>query len=270
MNQQVAVVTRLPQSPYRIYLVGAVLAVLSLLPILLGQKPSRFSEVLALMSGVTFAIGFAAWVSFQLLRLWLSFAGKLALALLHSLVLLLSIIPARFLVAEGLGLPPQDFDVTVALVVVALYLPVWLLVIAVLTLLFYAISLGLVTLLFIGERVIDLILFMPVRLITGAVAPMQSSLRRRLSRVMNAGLAHAMGAAAVAIFAAATWEWTFAEMRSVGRPIVRLVAYFADFQRAPLYPGVEPSKRLRLHENGVVSYAERRGGEIVIAVGKVE
>jgi hypothetical protein len=260
---------RLIRSPYRTYKLAFILAILSILPILVGLKQSNYSEILAFASCLTFASGFAAWVIIQLKWLWLSFVGKLLLALLHSFVLLLSIIPARYLVAEGLGLPPQDFDVTVVLTVVVLYLPVWLLVISVLTMIFYIISLVLVLLLFLGERAIDLI-FMSLEIFTRRFLEAKTCLRRRLSKVIYAYLAHAMGAAAIAILAAATWGWTFDRMRSIGRPIVRLVAYFADFQQAPLYPGIEPSKRMRLHENGVVSYAERQGGEIIIAVGKVE
>lgn len=270
MNQQRDLLMRRLASPYRVYVVGAILAVLSLLPILLGHKTSGISDALALTAGVTFAIGFAAWIRLQLRRLWVSFAGKLALALLHSLVLLLSIVPARVLVAEGLGLPPQDFDLTVAMLVVALYLPVWLLVIASTTLLFFAIALAVVSLLFVVERLLDLIIFMPIRLFTGRMAPLEASLRRRVTWITNVGLGHAMGAAAIAILAAATWDSIVAQTRTLAGPAVRLVAYFSDFHRLPQYPGVDASKRTRLHENGVVSYAQRRGTEIVVTVGKVE
>jgi hypothetical protein len=54
------------------------------------------------------------------------------------------------------------------------------------------------------------------------------------------------------------------------RPRDFLVAYFADFQQVSLYPGVDVNRRLRLPENGVVSYAEKRGWEIVISVEKVQ
>jgi hypothetical protein len=94
INRLHHLVTRLPDGPYRIYVVAAFLGVLSLLPILLRHEPSALSNVVALTSGVTFAVGFASWIRLPLRKLWASFAGKLVLALLHSLVLLLSIVPA--------------------------------------------------------------------------------------------------------------------------------------------------------------------------------
>ena len=54
------------------------------------------------------------------------------------------------------------------------------------------------------------------------------------------------------------------------KPVVRAVAYFVDFQQVSLYPGVDVNRRLRLYENGVVSYAEERGWDIVISVEKVQ
>jgi hypothetical protein len=65
------------------------------------------------------------------------------------------------------------------------------------------------------------------------------------------------------------WQWYSPATRSL-KPIVRAVAYFADFQQVSLYPGVDVNRRLRLHENGVVSYAEERGWDIVISVEKVQ
>jgi hypothetical protein len=53
------------------------------------------------------------------------------------------------------------------------------------------------------------------------------------------------------------------------KPIVRGVAYLADYQQVPKYPGVDENRRSRVHENGIVSYAEDRGGDIVISVDYV-
>jgi hypothetical protein len=53
-------------------------------------------------------------------------------------------------------------------------------------------------------------------------------------------------------------------------PAVRAVSYFADYQKASAYPGIEGNKRLRIHENGVVSYAEENGWDIIIKVDFVK
>jgi hypothetical protein len=47
-------------------------------------------------------------------KIWHSSFGKLAITFLNGSVLLADVIYARLLVADALGLPPQDFDMTVA------------------------------------------------------------------------------------------------------------------------------------------------------------
>ncbi len=254
------------QIPYRYCTVGTVLAVLSCVPILTRRKPSTFSEVLILLAGFAFAVGFALWVVPKLRKAWASSFGKLALTLLHGLVLLLSVILARFLVAEALGLPPQDFDMTVSILTLLLYLPVWILVIAGLTFLFFATALVCVAVLFIADHIVSLAI-LPLQLLLPTESREHLSSRRRV--LGYKGLCLVMGVAAVSLMAAHTWDWSFAEIRSLG-PLIRLVAYYSDFQEVSLYPGVEVNKRLRLHENGVVSYAERQGWVISISVKKIQ
>jgi hypothetical protein len=78
-----------------------------------------------------------------------------------------------------------------------------------------------------------------------------------------------LGVMGIAFGIAIFWKWYSPATRSL-KPIVRVVAYFADFQQVSLYPGVDVNRRLRLHENGVVSYAEERGWDIVISVDKIQ
>jgi hypothetical protein len=47
---------------------------------------------------------------------------------IHVCATFVSVIQARFSVAMAIGLPPQDFDLTVAVMAAALYIPVWFLV----------------------------------------------------------------------------------------------------------------------------------------------
>jgi hypothetical protein len=61
----------------------------------------------------------------------------MVVSLLHGLVFFLSIIQARIFVAEALGLPPQDFDLTVGFFTVLFYLPLWLWVITFLLMILY-------------------------------------------------------------------------------------------------------------------------------------
>jgi hypothetical protein len=66
--------------------------------------------------------------------------------------------------------------------------------------------------------------------------------------------------------------WLHDEYISVARalkPFVLMMAYFADYQSMPAYPGVRGNEQAHLHENGVVSYAARRGMHIEITVEQV-
>jgi hypothetical protein len=147
--------------------------------------------------------------------------GKLAITLLHGGVLLLSIIPARLLVAESLGLPPQDFDVTVTFCVLLFYLPVWLIVFQVLTLLFAFIR-------FIVSGLCSLTTYFPISVLVLLIAkPFPEGSRPRLFLEQN-------------------------------------------IENFVLFGVASCNRRLRLHENGVISYAEERGWDIIISVDKIQ
>ena len=145
------------------YNVGGVLLILGHAPLLLKRDPSTFFVAIAFLS---FAVGFASWAGPQLRKVWESSLGKLLLPLLHGLVLLLSIIWARFLVAEALGLPPQDFDMTVGIWTLVLYVPVWVFVIAILTFLFYVMAMVSILILEIVNLILDLALPLYLKTLT--------------------------------------------------------------------------------------------------------
>ena len=89
------------------------------------------------------AVKYLIWIRTWIQIVWRSSLGKLVITLLHGFIFLLSTIPARMLVAEALGLPPQDFDVTVTLFAVLFYLPMWLWVVIFLSIplhIFFAIA----------------------------------------------------------------------------------------------------------------------------------
>jgi hypothetical protein len=47
-------------------------------------------------------------------------------------------------------------------------------------------------------------------------------------------------------------------------PAVRWIAFFSDYQIAPGYPGVHVGERVRLHENGVISFPVIEDGMLSI------
>jgi hypothetical protein len=94
-------------------------------------------------------------------------------------------------------------------------------------------------------------------------------LEQNIGKFVWRGFIQMFGVIGIAFGIAFFWNWYSPAIRNL-KPVVRAVAYFADFQQVSLYPGVDVNRRLRLHENGVVSYAEERGWDIVISVEKVQ
>lgn len=253
----------------RLYVLAFTMVVLGFISLPIYGKPTKFLYGSFLLAYGISGIGFAIWLWPWLQRIWHWPIGKLAITLLHGGVLLLSIIPARLLVAEALGLPPQDFDVTVTFCVLLFYLPVWLIVFEVCTLLFAFIRL-------IVSGLFSFTTYFPINVLVLLIAklfPAESRprlfLEQGIGKFVWRGFVHIIGVMFFALGITFFWQWYSPATRSL-KPIVRAVAYFADFQQVSLYPGVDVNRRLRLHENGVVSYAEERGWDIIISVEKVQ
>jgi hypothetical protein len=199
--------------------------------------------------------------------IWRSYLGKIVISLLHGLVFFLSIIQARIFVAEALGLPPQDFDLTVGFFTVLFYLPLWLCVI---------IFLSMILSIFLA---IAFILTMPLQSL-GNLSQMFEHLsskiarfRQRVNKVHTEIGERFFGAMMTSLIVLViTWYvWnSFPTVTRTLAPVVRAVAYFADYQNASAYPGVERDKKFRLHENGVVSYAEEDSSGVIIKVDFVK
>jgi hypothetical protein len=217
---------------------------------------------------ILFGLGFFAWVSPWIKEKWQTTLGKFLITALHVMILFLAIIPSRFFVAEVIGLPPQDFEVTVSVVALELYPALWALLVA-----FALIGVFMSFLLFgmLCAIIIQLIGFLNM-----LVKPSRARLFIQVGttkfiflKFIFLSLAHAFGAAIISIAAASAWDWN-AKFLMKNPEIIKWVAYVSDFQLAAKYPGIDSNKRLRLHENGVVSYAEKDGWGIKVTVGKVE
>jgi hypothetical protein len=294
----------------RLYLVAFVVMFLGFVSSGMSGNISYFKGTV-LLAYAACSLGFVIWIWPWLQKIWRSSVGKLAITLLNGSVLLIDVIYARLLVADALGLPPQDFDMTVAVCAWIFYIPVWLMVVAllaaVMAIIFqlYAFLLMLIdTLVQPIDLILSLILFfillcfIYIRLLYLLITrfsakdiaehfnqpfpvganlshffeqqPRGSLINR--SKLIKAGFrnfSHVIGI--IGIIAAVAYAWqSYPAVTESLKPAVRALAYIVDFQQVPLYPGVEVNKRLRLHENGVVSYAEERGGDIVISVEKVQ
>lgn len=189
-----------------------------------------------------FAIGFVVWCWPFLVNAWAHPVGKVIIAILHLLVLLLSTAFARFVVASSLGLPPQDFDLTVSFVVIALYIPVW----------------SIVASLFLGGAALVFEIFG----LMGMIAPQSFGSTVKF-------FAHMSGALVLCFFFGRTFEYVVEHERYL-YPLIKRVAFISDFQPAAKYPGIGDNERIRLHENGVISFAQIQDGEVQIVVRTID
>ncbi len=194
---------------------------------------------LLIVGGVLIASGFIAWCWPLIVRLWRLWIGRVFLVILNALVLLLATALARLSVSASLQLPPQDFDLTVALFALPNYVFVWYFLLSVVT----------------SVTGVTLFLVAGAKVIAGP-------------RNQHPGwdLLHAVGALAVTGLMIGPFE--MASKYLLDREFVRLVAYAVDFHEAANYPGVLAKERVRLHENGIVSSAVLVSGKVIITTQK--
>jgi len=220
---------------FALLLMGATLALLS--------PSSKIAlQALMLLSSFGFAIGFSIWCRPYVARVWAHPVGKALVTTLHVLVLILATAFARFVVASSLGLPPQDFDLTVGLIAIVFYIPAWSIVVS---------------------------LLLGTTAILWELVGLLSVFITRSSGSAAKCFAHMAGALAICFFSGGVYQFAMDNERFL-HPLIKWVAFFGDFQPAPLYPGIHEGERIRLHENGVISAADVKNGTIEIRVRKYE
>ena len=182
------------------------------------------------------------WVS----AAWESTLGKIAVALLHFVVLLVATVMARSLVSESLGLPPQSFDVTVGFLIVAFYIPA-LMIVASIALLFFAIVMSIV-----GS--IQMITLNSIQMLTPVLEVV--GLKNKIPRPSTTAMFHSFGSMMMVVILVSGSSYISGEHRSWVHTVVKVVAVKSDFQLAVNYPGGENGVRIHPLENGFVAFAK--------------
>ena len=247
------------------YIVGITILLFWFLGTPFSKEPfSGFRNALMWAGNALFAAGFLFWVIPLLKAKWKTKAGKWIISILHAAVLFLAIIPSRILVADALGLPPQDFEMTVATLTILIYVPLWVVLVAACT------------------SMVGLLLLLPL-LVVGLLSPIlavdgllrlsprcRSVIQLKWNLICQSAwkfYGHGVGAMVICLL---SWHAVDESNTWIANPtLIKWVAYISDFQFAPSYPGIDKAKRLRLHENNVVSYAERDDWNIKITVDRV-
>jgi len=243
------------------------LSLFVLIPLVLWLGPYSWVtlSVVSLLATVL-ALAAVLWLE-KIFRAMVS--NSLVVGTFHAIVVFITAVPARLTVSAALKLPAQDFELAVALMTGALYLPMWVLIASLILL-----SVASVLVLY-----ASIVAMLRVYLLTGPVQFFVDASRWRegYERWLVAVRAHAQRyglraleaftlALALSVMSAAVIGYACKQSA-----IVRWVAYLADFQGMDRYPcmaDVVHSKdgRVRLHENGVVSVARPKGFDVDIEV----
>jgi hypothetical protein len=254
-------------TPYRLYAFATVLALMGSAKVFLAGETSRSLEFAISSSAILFGVGFVLWVRPWLIDKWQTTHGKLLLAGLHAAILFLAVIPSRIFVSHALGLPPQDFEITVRIFALELYPALWLLLVAFASLFASLILLLLAVLCMLSTYPVLNDLFLLASKLLAAQSKMRSFIESGRRRFISRAFGHAMGATFASLAAAYVWD-LHAKFLTENPAVIRWTAYATDFHYSRSYPGIDSGKKLRLHENGVVSYAEQDGQDIKITVGR--
>lgn len=228
---------------YQVQLLGTCVLAVWFALYWMPEANENIKDFLLLSAFTCFGIGFVLWCWPLVIKTWGNFFGKAVITVAHLFILLVATVFARNLVALAIELPPQDFDLTISFWVLIFYIPAWAFA--------TSIALGVIA-----------IVFQTVGILRNFFGGANQELLK-MFLLMAGALYLSFSIGTVLSFAL--------ENKHVFYPMVRWIAYVSDFQQAPLYPGIKPNERIRLHENGVISVAHKQDdGSIVIEIRRFE
>ncbi len=230
---------------------GAVLLADSSDPVVTGVV----GPVILFLSLLLFGAGFLTWLFRTVSQWWKSAAGRSAIVLFNGAVLLLAVGPARTIVANALGLPPTDFDLTVGICVLLLY-PMVALVILMMAM--AGLSALLLLAAMVPDRTWDAVEWWTATTlrVVFAVREPPDLLEMIEERTSLAVIAHFFGCA---IVAAAVGTIIAQAREPVIEPVVRNIAYLTEYHELSGYPGIDGTRPAKIHAGAMVSYARRVG-----------
>ncbi|KAA0693262.1 hypothetical protein DT594_15425 [Halopseudomonas laoshanensis] len=227
---------------YQAHLAGLIFIAILALGVFVFPASKGTHQGLLFLASLAFAIGFSIWSWPKVKEVWRHPIGRALIIIPHLFVLLLAVTIAKNVVASALGLPPQDFDVSVNFIALLFYIPAWSIVVSILVGIFA-------------------FLLYVIALFVGVFRhPFKETAKL---------FGHAAGALAICIYSSSVFDFANNNEKSL-HPLVRWVAFFGDFQSADAYPGIGAAERIRLHENGVISVATAENNTVVIRVRKYE
>ncbi|MCL1825997.1 MAG: hypothetical protein FWG26_08710 [Betaproteobacteria bacterium] len=228
----------------RIYRIGFIICIIGifLTPLLKLSSDSLWWH----FAMTFFVVGFVVFSWKYYKACWKHPIGRVVFLIIHAAIFVIAQGYSNNFVASALGLPPQDYSITVYLFAFLFYIPVC----------FYTIAI-----VFMIPLVVFTVIFSIYILVTqvGIIVP-SNYIRELISKkimkkLFESNIAfHFMGLAIV--------MGTFADsagfllkQQYLLFPVAHLSAYAFDFQNVRNYPCITETQRVRIHENGVISVA---------------
>lgn len=235
----------------------------------------RFSSLSNLLAGISIAIGAIAFLikaNVVMRKVWNIKVMRTGFVALHVAMYFIAIIVSRIVIAKVIGLPPQDFDMTVGVISIFMYVAVLLMFV------FFAMLLLIAVLIVVQIFLLMLSVVSNDALVTGLIkkiggVKISECISSARIKIAGGVLKHIYGAIGVLIpivfLIGFAFSFFYAQPSKFGgASLVKLIAYVADYQYLDNYPGVDAGKKVRLHDNGVVSYAKLDDWRVIITIGK--
>lgn len=216
------------------YILGLIFLLTSLVVFFLLPDWLILLSTTTLLTLCFFMLGFLVWYVPFLYRTWTHEFGKIIISVVHIFILLTTTVLARYLLTESIGLPGKDFEVSVGFLTFILYLPVWVWVSSIV----FGVGFYLINFFKIDKSI----------------------------KSSNSG--HVLGS--IGTFFVLYALFLLTNNSESLHSMVRILAFYSDYESAANYPDTKPNERICFHQNGVISSAWHSNGDVVISVRKTE
>lgn len=205
--------------------------------------------------------GFLNWAYPSAKKVWTNPGGRSIRVMTHAALLYIAIVSARSIVSESLGLPGQDFEATVTLLALVSYALALLLLLASVCIGFGAFILMLALL--VSAMSLPILNLLPNLLGCFFGRRVEMALKDNSNSFRVVSFFH-LTAALIVSAMAYNAAYNIGSYLNTKNQLVKTIAYYTDYQYAKNYPGTCKAMKFKLHENGVISYAYKVNGHVVI------
>lgn len=196
---------------------------------------------------------------------WRTRPRSIITAGLHIFVYFLAKVEAQTSVADAFGLPAKDFESTVQIYALLMYIPTYLLMIAIIIFGASLVSMGTMAWLVTKSQIIDFL-----QSLTDGLHLNYRWLQNRVkfATPLEKGL-ETLGLATISSLLFMIAGTLFLEVRH-SEWLMHLIAYKVDYHQIRQFPGIDPNSKVILHGEGLISCATIEGNNVKIEVKKLE